>query len=195
MIDGERSRGPRCLSRQRGLRHLLMSFVSAGDRRQSSDAAAERHDHEVHGSEAGPRPQAVSPHRAPETRQTVRATRGGGASPSMWSPRGIEPWTPSVEGNPTVFTSLGTNLLIPQRRRMFLLLKCFFHARRMTNNDGSVLLRKARSISSPRPTRPPPSFIGAFRFYYVTDGGAVTLVSSLLPIGRHDAPCRIDSEG
>lgn len=45
--------------------------ASTGDRWQSSDAAAERHDHEVHGSETGAGAEALPPHREAETGQTV----------------------------------------------------------------------------------------------------------------------------
>lgn len=52
--------------------YVLMSLVPAGDRWESPDAAAERHDHEVHGSEAGAGAEALPSHRSTETRQTVR---------------------------------------------------------------------------------------------------------------------------
>lgn len=49
--------------------------LSTGDRWKSSDAATERHDHEVHGSEAGSCTEVMSSHREAETRQTVRGAR------------------------------------------------------------------------------------------------------------------------
>lgn len=51
-----------------------MFFPPAGDRRQSSDVAAERHGDEVHGAEARTGAQALPPHREAQAGEAVKRT-------------------------------------------------------------------------------------------------------------------------
>lgn len=58
------------------------------NRWQGSDAAAERHGHEIHGPQTGTRSKAVPPHREAETRETVAGTassRTTGPLPTPWA--------------------------------------------------------------------------------------------------------------
>lgn len=50
----------------------LRFLIPAGNRREGAAAAAQRHDDEVHGAEAGPGPEAHLPHRQAEARQVLR---------------------------------------------------------------------------------------------------------------------------
>lgn len=65
-------------------------FVSTGDWRKSADAATERHDHEIHGSETGACTEVMPSYWEAETRQTVRGARAGLSLPDPWaiSPEG-----------------------------------------------------------------------------------------------------------
>ncbi len=60
-------------------------FVSTGDWWKSFDAAAEWHDHEVHGAEAGASAEVMPSHREAETRKTVTGARTGVSLPHPWA--------------------------------------------------------------------------------------------------------------
>ena len=55
----------------------LCFSLCVGDRRESSDAAEERHGDEVHGPEARPRSQTLLPHRETQTGQTMKTYSAG----------------------------------------------------------------------------------------------------------------------